>query len=87
MTASIDIPTGHHAGATASTPYLRAVTAELGIGLESCRPDHAAPRPACLALDQRHAAHPGREFALLWDEGRRWAAEELVALLGEGAQR
>ncbi|MEV0074484.1 MULTISPECIES: DUF6292 family protein [unclassified Amycolatopsis] len=74
MTASIDIPTGHHAAAPALTAYLRAVTAELGIGLESCTLDHASPLSAYLALDQRHPAYPNRDFALLWDEERGWAA-------------
>ncbi|MEV4605060.1 DUF6292 family protein [Amycolatopsis sp. NPDC049253] len=73
MTASIDIPTGHPA-APALTPYLRAVTAELGIGLESCTVDHASPLSAYVALDQQHPAYPGRDFALLWDEERGWAA-------------
>ncbi|QRP50066.1 DUF6292 family protein [Amycolatopsis sp. FDAARGOS 1241] len=74
MTASIDIPTGHHPAAPALTAYLRAVTAELGIGLESCTLDHASPLSAYLALDERHPAYPDRDFALLWDEERGWAA-------------
>ncbi|MGW4487429.1 DUF6292 family protein [Amycolatopsis sp. NPDC004368] len=74
MTASLDIPTGHHPAAPALMTYLRAVTAELGIGLESCTLDHAAPLSAYLALDHRHPAYPDRDFALLWDEERGWAA-------------
>ncbi|MEV8614768.1 DUF6292 family protein [Amycolatopsis sp. NPDC051373] len=74
MTASLDVSTGHHPAAPALTAYLRAVTAELGIGLESCTLDHATPLSAYLALDQRHPSYPDRDFALLWDEERGWAA-------------
>lgn len=74
MTTSLGLMTGHHPAAAALTEYLRVVTAELGIGLESCTVDHASPLSAYLALDQHHPAYPDRDFALLWDEERGWAA-------------
>lgn len=87
MTASIDIPTGHHPAAAALSAYVGAVTAELGIGLESCTLDHASPLSAYVALDQRHPAYPERDVALVWDEERGWAAaiethsgEDLIVL-------
>lgn len=88
MTASIELPTGYqHPAVPALLGYLRDVTAELGIGLESCTIDHDSPVSAYVALDTRLPHYPGRDLALLWDEERGWAAaiethsgEDLIVL-------
>ena len=88
MTASIELPTGYqHPAVPAVLEYLRDVTAELGIGLESCTLDHDRPVSAYVALDTRLPHYPDRDVALLWDEERGWAAaiethsgEDLIVL-------
>ncbi|EOD64783.1 DUF6292 family protein [Amycolatopsis vancoresmycina] len=88
MTASIELPTGYpHPVVSALLGYLRDVTAELGIGLESCTLDHDRPISAYVALDTRLPHYPDRDVALLWDEVRGWAAaiethsgEDLIVL-------
>lgn len=88
MTASIELPTGYrHPAVPALLEYLRDVTAELGIGLESCTIDHDRPVSAYVALDTRLPHYPDRDLALLWDEERGWAAaiethsgEDLIVL-------
>ncbi|WP_103354256.1 DUF6292 family protein [Amycolatopsis sp. CA-128772] len=88
MTASIELPTGYpHPAVPALLGYLRDVTAELGIGLESCAVDHDRPISAYVALDPRLPHYPGRDLALLWDEVHGWAAavethsgEDLIVL-------
>ncbi|MDS0136847.1 MULTISPECIES: DUF6292 family protein [unclassified Amycolatopsis] len=88
MTASIELPTGYqHPAVPALLGYLRDVTAELGIGLESCTLDHDRPVSAYVALDTRLPHYPDRDVALLWDEERGWAAaiethsgEDLIVL-------
>ncbi|MEU0529885.1 DUF6292 family protein [Amycolatopsis tolypomycina] len=88
MTASIELPTGYqHPAVPALLEYLRDVTAELGIGLESCTLDHDSPVSAYVALDTRLPHYPDRDVALLWDEERGWAAaiethsgEDLIVL-------
>lgn len=88
MTASIELPTGYqHPAVPALLGYLRDVTAELGIGLESCTIDHDHPISAYVALDTRLPHYPGRDVALLWDEVRGWSAavethsgEDLIVL-------
>ena len=88
MTASIELPTGYqHPAVPALLGYLRDVTAELGIGLESCTLDHDGPISAYVALDTRLPHYPDRDVALLWDEVHGWAAaiethsgEDLIVL-------
>ncbi|WP_410616102.1 DUF6292 family protein [Amycolatopsis sp. lyj-109] len=88
MTASLELPTGYqHPAVTALLGYLHDVTAELGIGLESCTLDHDSPVSAYVALDIRLPHYPGRDVALLWDEVHGWAAaiethsgEDLIVL-------
>ncbi|KDN17406.1 DUF6292 family protein [Amycolatopsis rifamycinica] len=88
MTASIELPTGYqHPAVPALLGYLREVTAELGIGLESCTLDHDRPVSAYVALDTRLPHYPDRDVALVWDEERGWAAaiethsgEDLIVL-------
>lgn len=88
MTASIELPTGcQHPAVPALLEYLRDVTAELGIGLESCTLDHDSPVSAYVALDTRLPHYPDRDVALLWDEVLGWAAaiethsgEDLIVL-------
>lgn len=88
MTASIALPTGYqHPAVPALLGYLRDVTAELGIGLESCTVDHDSPVSAYVALDTRLPHYPDRDVALLWDEERGWSAavethsgEDLIVL-------
>jgi len=88
VTASIELPTGYqHPAVPALLGYLRDVTAELGIGLESCTLDHDHPISAYVALDTRLPHYPDRDVALLWDEERGWAAaiethsgEDLIVL-------
>jgi hypothetical protein len=88
VTASLELPTGYqHPAVPALLGYLRDVTAELGIGLESCTLDHDTPVSAYVALDTRLPHYPGRDVALLWDEERGWAAavethsgEDLIVL-------
>jgi hypothetical protein len=63
-----------HTTITSLREYLRAVTEELGIGLESCTVDHDSPVSAYVALDTRHPHYPDRDLALLWDERQGWAA-------------
>lgn len=67
--------------------YLAIVAAELGVGLESCTVDVDLPVSAYLALDQRVAAFPERDVALLWDERHGWSlavethsGEDLIVL-------
>jgi hypothetical protein len=76
-----------HTTLSALREYLRAVTGELGIGLESCTVDQDSPVSAYVALDTRHPHYPDRDLALLWDERRGWAAaietrsgEDLIVL-------
>jgi hypothetical protein len=57
--------------------YLAAVTAELGVGLESCCWGSESPAWAYVALDWR--LH-GRDVALIWDDTDGWA----VATEGTG---
>ncbi len=93
MTASIGSPTGHqHRALHALRSYLGAVTARLGIGLESCMIDHDSPVSAYVALDARLPHYPDRDVALLWDECHGWSiaiethsGEDLIVLryLGE----
>ncbi|MEV6824640.1 DUF6292 family protein [Amycolatopsis sp. NPDC051102] len=88
MTASIELPTGYqHPAVPALLGYLLDVTAELGIGLESCTVDHDSPISAYVALDTRLPQYPDRDLALLWDEVHGWAAaiethsgEDLIVL-------
>jgi hypothetical protein len=88
VTASITLPTGYqHPAVPALLGYLRDVTAELGIGLESCTLDHDSPISAYVALDTRLPHYPDRDVALLWDEERGWSAaiethsgEDLIVL-------
>ena len=54
--------------------YLQAVTAALGIGLESCTVDLDTPVSAYVAIDWRLTRFPGRDVALIWDEQHGWAA-------------
>lgn len=54
--------------------YLEAVTAALGIGLESCTVDLDTPVAAYIAIDWRFTRFPGRDVALIWDERHGWAA-------------
>jgi hypothetical protein len=53
--------------------YLAAVTSVLGIGLESCTVDLDLPVSAYVALDTRLDQFPGRDLALVWNEGQGWA--------------
>ena len=88
VTASIALPTGYpHPAVPALLGYLQDVTAELGIGLESCTLDHDTPISAYVALDTRLPHYSDRDVALLWDEERGWAAaiethsgEDLIVL-------
>ena len=50
--------------------YLAAVTAELGVGLESCCWGDEPPAWAYVALDWRR---DGRDVALVWDGGSGWS--------------
>ncbi|MCE7003509.1 DUF6292 family protein [Kibdelosporangium philippinense] len=50
--------------------YLAAVTAQLGVGLESCCWGAEVPAWAYVALDWRLA---GRDVALLWDARTGWS--------------
>jgi uncharacterized protein DUF6292 len=50
--------------------YLAEVSAELGVGLESCCWGSEAPAWAYMALDWRLG---GRDVALIWDEQDGWA--------------
>ncbi|ONI89841.1 hypothetical protein ALI144C_03870 [Actinosynnema sp. ALI-1.44] len=50
--------------------YLAAVSAELGIGLESCCWGSEAPAWGYVALDWRLS---GRDVALLWDAATGWS--------------
>jgi hypothetical protein len=86
VTASIELPTGYPT-VPALLGYLRDVTAELGIGLESCTVDHDSPVSAYVALDTRLPHYPDRDVALLWDEVHGWSAaiethsgEDLIVL-------
>lgn len=88
MPASVELPsTVQHAAIWSLRRYLRAVTGELGIGLESSTIDQDSPVSAYVALDTRHPAYPDRDLALLWDERHGWAAaiethsgEDLIVL-------
>jgi hypothetical protein len=51
--------------------YLADVTAELGVGLESCCWDMESPAWAYLALDWQLAGH---DMALVWGEMDGWTA-------------
>jgi hypothetical protein len=83
-----ELPSGPaHPAILALRTYLRAVTEQLDIGLESCTIDHDTPVSAYVALDTRHPEYPDRDLALLWDERHGWAAaieshsgEELIVL-------
>jgi hypothetical protein len=50
--------------------YLAAVSAELGVGLESCSWGSEAPMWAYIALDRRYE---GRDTALIWDADNGWS--------------
>lgn len=54
--------------------YLAAVSAAVGVGVESCTADFGNPASAYIALDTRLPRHPGRDVALLWDERHGWSA-------------
>nr|WP_063779203.1 DUF6292 family protein [Kibdelosporangium sp. MJ126-NF4]CEL14317.1 hypothetical protein [Kibdelosporangium sp. MJ126-NF4] len=54
--------------------YVASVAARLGIGMESCCVDTSRPSQAYIALDDRLEQFPGRDLALLWDEGTGWTA-------------
>jgi hypothetical protein len=76
-----------HLVSAALRDYLRAVSAELGVGLESCTMDLDVPRSAYVALDWRLDRFPDRDLALLWDERHGWSAaietqssEDLIVL-------
>ena len=76
-----------HLMSAALRDYLRAVSAELGIGLESCTIDLDMPRSAYIALDWRLDRFPDRDLALLWDERHGWSvaiethsSEDLIVL-------
>lgn len=67
--------------------YFAIVAAALGIGLESCTLDIDTPVSAYLAVDQKSAAFPEREVAVLWDERHGWSVavethsgEDLIVL-------
>ncbi|ONI90386.1 hypothetical protein ALI144C_03335 [Actinosynnema sp. ALI-1.44] len=60
--------------------YVASVAGRLGIGMESCCLDTSRPSQAYIALDERLDQFPGRDLALLWDEGSGWIA----ALDGHG---
>lgn len=51
--------------------YLSAVSAEFGVGLESCCWHSETPAWAYVALDRRLAGH---DLALLWNEKAGWSA-------------
>ncbi|MFI7121711.1 DUF6292 family protein [Amycolatopsis sp. NPDC049868] len=53
--------------------YLAAVSVAVGVGVESCAVDLDHPASAYVALDVRLPGRPGRDTALLWDEGHGWA--------------
>lgn len=53
--------------------YAAEVTAELGIGLESCAIDPAPPASVYIALDTTLPDHADRDLALLWDERTGWS--------------
>jgi hypothetical protein len=59
--------------------YLSAVTADLGVGLESCCWGSEAPAWAYVALDWRLG---GRDVALVWDEKDGWSAATEAAGVG-----
>lgn len=50
--------------------YLVVVSAELGVGLESCSWGSEAPMWAYIALDRRV---DGRDAALIWDTDHGWS--------------
>ncbi|MCE7003865.1 DUF6292 family protein [Kibdelosporangium philippinense] len=54
--------------------YVASVAARLGIGMESCCVDTTRPSQVYMALDHRLDQFPGRDLALLWDEGTGWHA-------------
>jgi hypothetical protein len=67
--------------------YLAIVATALGVGLESCMLDIDTPVSAYLAVDQKLAAFPDRDVAVLWDEEHGWAVaaethcgEDLIVL-------
>ncbi|HEX4220828.1 MAG TPA: DUF6292 family protein [Pseudonocardiaceae bacterium] len=67
--------------------YLAIVATALGVGLESCMVDIDTPVSAYLAVDQKLAALPDRDVALLWDEEHGWSiaaethcGEDLIVL-------
>ena len=75
MTATLDIALNdQHLAEQELRTYLKAVGAEVGVGLESVTIDHETPTSAYLALDTRLPDHPDRDMALVWDERHGWAA-------------
>ena len=88
MSTPTELPAAFgHAAFPALWGYLSEVTAELGIGLESCVLDHDIPVSAYIALDVRLPHYPGRDVALLWDERYGWSVaiethsgEDLIVL-------
>ncbi|HEY4021502.1 MAG TPA: DUF6292 family protein [Pseudonocardiaceae bacterium] len=67
--------------------YFAIVAAALGIGLESCTLDTDSPASAYLAVDQKAAAFPERDVAVLWDQRHGWSVavethsgEDLIVL-------
>lgn len=52
---------------------LTGYVAAVGVGEEFCTVDLDDPASAYVALDVRLPRHPGRDNALLWDEGHGWA--------------
>ncbi|MFC0104894.1 DUF6292 family protein, partial [Kibdelosporangium aridum] len=54
--------------------YVASVAARLGVGMESCCVDTSRPAQVYVALDHRLDQFPGRDLALLWDEGTGWHA-------------
>ncbi|MEV0067810.1 MULTISPECIES: DUF6292 family protein [unclassified Amycolatopsis] len=55
------------------TGYLSAVSAAVGVGVESCTVDLDDPVSAYVALDVRLRRRPGRDTALVWDERYGWS--------------
>ncbi|RSM90814.1 hypothetical protein DMH04_05035 [Kibdelosporangium aridum] len=54
--------------------YVASVAARLGVGMESCCVDTSRPAQVYMALDHRLGQFPGRDLALVWDEGIGWHA-------------
>jgi hypothetical protein len=54
--------------------YIETVAEALGTGPEGCCCLVDVPVSGYVAIDQRLAAYPDRDFALVWDEWQGWAA-------------